>query len=358
MRITFVLPKFSRNPIGGVRIAYEYANRLQARGHEVTVVHPVPGLEFGGLRRWLHHRPWRIRAHALRAGGRPGWFPLHPDVRTTAVPGRTPRELPSGDVVVATAWQTAEYLASAPPSAGAHAYLIQHLETWSGPRGRVEATWRLPMHKIVIARWLQEQAGRLDGRGPVSYVPNGMDFDAFPLERPIDDRDPLHVGLMLHPVAWKGTGVGLAALAAAREQEPRLRVSAFGTYGADAGLPDWVDFRGRLAGPDLAAFYNELATFVHPSDQEGWPLTPAEAMSCGAALAATDNPGVLDYARPDETALVSARGDVDALAASVLRLAREGDLRRRLASSAATAIRTYTWERAVDGFEGALVAAT
>ena len=80
MRITFVLPKFSRHPIGGVRIAYEYANRLQARGHEVAVVHPVPGLEFEGLRRWLSHRPWRIRAHAARAHGRPPWFDLDPAV--------------------------------------------------------------------------------------------------------------------------------------------------------------------------------------------------------------------------------------------------------------------------------------
>jgi hypothetical protein len=40
MRITFILPMFLASPSGGFRIVYEYANRLQQRGHRVTLVHP------------------------------------------------------------------------------------------------------------------------------------------------------------------------------------------------------------------------------------------------------------------------------------------------------------------------------
>ena len=56
---------------------------------------------------------------------------------------------------MATWWETAEWVARYPASKGAKAYFIQHHEVHEGlPADRVNATWRLPMHKIVIANWL------------------------------------------------------------------------------------------------------------------------------------------------------------------------------------------------------------
>ena len=39
MNIAFVLPAIADYPIGGYKIAYEYANRLQKKGHQVMVYH-------------------------------------------------------------------------------------------------------------------------------------------------------------------------------------------------------------------------------------------------------------------------------------------------------------------------------
>lgn len=41
MRIGFILPYFSEKPIGGYKVVYEYASRLAASGHKVTVIHPL-----------------------------------------------------------------------------------------------------------------------------------------------------------------------------------------------------------------------------------------------------------------------------------------------------------------------------
>ena len=38
MKICFVLPEFSRTAIGGYKMVYEYANRLQDMGYEVAIV--------------------------------------------------------------------------------------------------------------------------------------------------------------------------------------------------------------------------------------------------------------------------------------------------------------------------------
>lgn len=38
MKVCFVLPKFSRKPIGGFKIVFEYANRLSQKGHKVAIL--------------------------------------------------------------------------------------------------------------------------------------------------------------------------------------------------------------------------------------------------------------------------------------------------------------------------------
>src|SRR5437588_7005208 len=40
MRINFLLPGYAWRPSGGFRVVYQHANRLAARGHLVTVIHP------------------------------------------------------------------------------------------------------------------------------------------------------------------------------------------------------------------------------------------------------------------------------------------------------------------------------
>lgn len=48
MRITFILPDVTPIPNGGVKVVYEYANHLAARGHTVTVVHPRNWMKMAG----------------------------------------------------------------------------------------------------------------------------------------------------------------------------------------------------------------------------------------------------------------------------------------------------------------------
>ena len=38
MKITFVVNSFSRQPTGGLKIIYQYANHFVERGHTVTIV--------------------------------------------------------------------------------------------------------------------------------------------------------------------------------------------------------------------------------------------------------------------------------------------------------------------------------
>src|SRR5215210_4529234 len=188
MRVTFVLPGYPLHPVGGFRVVYEYANRLAARGHAVTVVHPCDVEPARTLRQRVHRLRWPLLRR--RARGDVPWFPLDPRVRRLAPWRVEPAALPDGDAVVATSWPTAPLVAALPPRTGRGYYLIQHHETWQGDAAAVDATWRLPLHKIVIARWLRDLAQAMGEGDRTTYVPNGMDTELFRITVPPEARPP------------------------------------------------------------------------------------------------------------------------------------------------------------------------
>jgi glycosyltransferase involved in cell wall biosynthesis len=354
LSITWVLPRFQSFPSGGYRVVYEYANHLAARGHSVTALHPLrlgPALSPG---RWWRRSAWSARIRRLRDRGRVTWFEVDARVDMRIVRSLDERHVPSADAIVATAWQTAKAIASYDASRGRKFQLIQHHETWGGPQEEIEASWRLPIDKIVISKWLREIAAEAGHADRTRYVPNGMDLETFRVIRPIAVRSARRIGMLSHPEEWKGVAYGLRALELARAELGQLDVVLFGTAKRPEHLPDWIDYVHDPAPRELVDLYNGWGVYLHPSLAEGWPLPPAEAMACGCALVAAGNPGVMDYAEDGRTALVAPLRDADALAAHLVRLARDDELRRTIAEAGNEAIRAYTWTRATDAFEAFL----
>src|SRR3546814_161154 len=158
MRISFVLPCSGRYPIGGFRIVYEYANRLADRGHQVSIVHFAAFPELMPTKRLIRAAGQWVRDRITGGYLPKSWFKLSPKVATYWGYAPSVGIFPDADVVIATAWQTAEVVDRLPAAKGRKFYLIQHLEDWTGPRERVLATWKLPLEKLVIARWLKDIA--------------------------------------------------------------------------------------------------------------------------------------------------------------------------------------------------------
>lgn len=361
MRITFILPHTGHNPIGGFKVAYEYANGLAQRGHEVTAVH-APICYYGDSRPLLSVRNSLVfcgRMIGLRGGFRPhNWFQIDPRVKMLWVPSLDRRWIPSADAVIATAWNTSEWVAGYPAAKGSKYYLIQHQESLfpNTDTHRAMATWKLPLRKIVIARWLEEIASGL-GEESV-YIPNGLDFDAFGLDIPLPERDPCRLIMLYHDQDWKGSRDGLAAMSIAKKEIPGLKATLFGVPTKPEGLPDWIEYVRKPAQLELRLLYNAAAIFVSPSWAEGWPLPPAEAAQCGAALCITDIGGHREYAVAGETALLSPPKDSNSLAKNIQELIRNSELRYGLASRANALIRQFTWHRAVTEFERTLFSRT
>lgn len=357
LTITFLLPLPGTDPIGGFKVVYEYANYLAARGHHVSVVHPALFRIDQPLSRQSPRKAFqtiRLYRRNQRTGGfKPtSWFNVSPAVNLLWVFSLDAKHIPNADVVIATAWETAEWAQHYPASKGRRFYLIQHLETWSGPEARVLATWKAPLKKIVIARWLQQIAEDLGE--PAHLVHNGLDFTRFTLTTPQDARDPDSLLMISHSLDWKGTADGLAAFLLAREQRPSLRLTLFGLSQPTLALPEGVTFHFNPSQQLLTQLYNQASIFLSPSWAEGFPLPPAEALQCGAALVATDIPGTAMYAIDGQTALLSPIKDPAALAANLLRLVEDPALRLQLARAGHKLIQQFTWEKAGAAFEAIL----
>lgn len=354
LSITFVLPGEGTLPSGGPKVVYEYANALAHRGHRVTVVHPAFRGEYTSFQ--YAKRAIRYLQRSMDKSYRPdAWFQVDPRVQLLWAPTLHARNIPDGDAVVATWWHTAEFVAGYPPSKGRKFYLLQSLETWGGPEDRVMATWRLPLQKIVIARWLQDIA---DSMGEKSiHIPNGLNFNAFGIDADPASRDSNRLMMLYHRDPWKGSVDGLAAMQLAREQVPSLETDLFGVSPAPDGLQPWIHYHRNPPQAKLRQLYNQASIFVAPSSTEGWALPPAEAMMSGCALAATDIGGHRDYCIRGQTALLSPPKDPKAMADNLLSLLQDQQQRISLARAGNEYIQQFTWNRAADSFEAALCAA-
>ena len=180
-----MLPSYGWRPIGGYRVVYEYANRLAARGHEVAVVHPRRLAAVRNTNPLV--RRWGARTRDLLLRPSMWWQPIDPRVRMLYVREPVADEVPDGDVVFATAWQTVEYVRDYPASKGRKHYLVQDFYPWLGSRETLEATWRLPLAKVAVSTWLQELVLAAGGRDVVA-IANGVDTARMRLLASVEDR--------------------------------------------------------------------------------------------------------------------------------------------------------------------------
>jgi glycosyltransferase involved in cell wall biosynthesis len=103
---------------------------------------------------------------------------------------------------------------------------------------------------------------------------------------------------------------------------------------------------------DLEGALTSSSIFVLPSRDEGLPIAVMDAMAYGLPTAAFDcAPGVRELLGDQESGLLNTTGDVPGLAASLERLMKDPDLRRRLGANARESVRRFSPDTIVDRWE-------
>ena len=106
---------------------------------------------------------------------------------------------------------------------------------------------------------------------------------------------------------------------------PEVTVKAWG----EDGLIDWLGYV-----EDMPSLYGTVDAVALPSYREGLPKVLVEGAAAGLPLITTDVPGCRDVVTDGKDGLLVPVRDPQALAAAIVRLQDDPDLRRRLGSAA------------------------
>jgi glycosyltransferase involved in cell wall biosynthesis len=112
-----------------------------------------------------------------------------------------------------------------------------------------------------------------------------------------------------------------------------------------------VELLGGVSETEKQRLLSSAWLLVHTAHHEGWGTVIMEAASVGTPTVAFDVPGVRDSVADGESGVL-ARDD-DEFVAAWTRLATDAPERARLSDAARARALTFTWARAVDGFEAA-----
>jgi len=272
----------------------------------------------------------------------------------------TDADLPDADVVVATWWETAEWVNWLAASKGAKVYFIRHHEVFEYlPQDRAAATYRLPMHKVTISQWLVDVMKKEYGDPTVSLVPNSVKADVFHAPTRGKQAVPT-VGMLYSPIAWKGCDISLKAFALAAEKIPNLRLVAFGVTEPlpDLPLPPKTQYFQKPPQHTLKDIYASCDVWLFGSWSEGFGRPPLEAMACRCPVVSTRVGGPVDFIQEGISGYLADPGDFNTLAEHLIRVLTLPEAQWQQMSDAAYAATTgYTWADAAERCEAAFATA-
>jgi len=354
LRIAFVAPIGGVAVTGGFRIIAGYAERLQRRGHKVTILAP------GGA----VHKPRKIhkRIAALfkresfprRSAGRP--FLKDSDVEIKIVNNvdtLSAEHFSQADIIVATWWETAEWVARLEMDA-AKIHFIQDHEVFPYlPVERAHAAHRLPLKKIAVSQWLIDRLSECYGINDATLVENAIDPEFFFTADRLKPKTPT-VGFLYSVALRKNAALSIEVCRKLRQSIPDLKTISFGSHAPMAGgtMPANTDFHLLPGEAEIPSLYAKCDVWLFTSDEEGFGLPILESMACGTPVVATPAGAAPQLVNAKNGALVGS--DCNEIAAAVKRIIKSSPEQWKQMSDAAIATAgRHNWTQATDMLEAA-----
>lgn len=342
---------------GGTKVVVEHARQLERMGHNVLLV-STPGKAISlqqKLRAWSKGNGWPVdRTHQPSHVDGSG---LDHKILDRSRPV-TDEDVPDADVVVATWWETAEWVNALSPKKGAKVYFVQHHEVFPFlPVARCRATYQLPLHKIVVSQWLKRIMESEYSDPVVDLVPNSVDTSQFfaPVRR---KQTAPTVGFLYATASFKGLDISLAALRAVRKRLPRLRMVSFGSERPYGQLPllDGTDFFLSPPQDEIRHVYDQCDVWVTASRSEGFNLPAMEAMACRTPVVSTRTGWPEEAIKSGWNGILVDVEDVNAVAQGIeWVLTQNDDQWKILSSNALATVASSSWRTSAELFEGALL---
>jgi glycosyltransferase involved in cell wall biosynthesis len=352
--VTFILSGSGKNPVGGFKIVYEYANHLAIKGWNVTVVHPhiISSVNQGFIKK-VKLRLQFYRSSFFKNYLPLSWFKINPKVRMMLVPNLRERYIPNADYIIACPAESAFFVNSYSPKKGKKFYFIQHFEDWSMKKEGVEKTWKLPLHKIVIAKWLKDLANSYGEES--TYIPNGLDFSFFINQNPFKNRYPKSIVFASHISEFKGEKYAIKACRILKEKYPDIVIKTFSIYKKPEDFPSFIEYYYNPPQDLLKYIYNSAAIFLAPNLSEGWNLPLCEAILCGCVAIATDINGHREYMQDGINGFYCKPASTESIVEKFEYIISNPEIARKISENGHLSLKKFDWDSRVELFEQALL---
>lgn len=242
------------------------------------------------------------------------------------------------------------------------AEFLQFYEQESSPAAQRLIAKVLASAALVIALSEEWRARllRICPRARVEVVTNAVSLPELTQLRQLGERRPTL--LFLGEVSRrKGIYELVRALARVAERVPTVELVCGGagaveeirSLAVELGVADRVVCAGWLDAQRKQAELARASVFVLPSYAEGMPMALLEAMSWGLPVVTTPVGGVPQVITDEENGLLVPSGDIEALAAAIIRLLEAPALRARLGAAArATIEERFSLQASIDRLLG------
>jgi glycosyltransferase involved in cell wall biosynthesis len=201
-------------------------------------------------------------------------------------------------------------------------------------------------------------------RADLELLPNPLDLTAYPFEnraapRPrlmwlrafADTYNPVLAVRVLHRLSAKFPEATLTMIGPDKGDGSLGRTKA---TGAELGVSDRLRIIPGVFKEKVGEALSEGDIFLNTSNVDNAPVTVMEAMACGLPVVSTNVGGIPDLVSGDETALLVAPNDPDAMAAAVTRLVDEPGLAGRLTAHARRTAQRFDWAYVLPQWESLL----
>lgn len=344
-KINIIVP--FTNLTGGIKIIFEYSNRLYEKGYDVLIYAPMIAYKFNfsgfmGLMK-------RVKATLgnVKRGNKVKWFDLKVPIKL--IPYICNNFVRDADFIIATAWPTAYDVKKLNGSKGKKLYFIQGYEIWSGSKEEVDGSYKLGLMNIAISKWIKDILENEVGAKVDYIIHNGIDFNEFYCENKVFNKRK-KILMLYHEHELKGYIDGLKAFELVKSKYTDIDLILFGIKKGKLPIPKYAEFYENPSRNLLRELYCKSDIYLFPSRFEGFGLTLLEAMACKCAVVGTKT-GILEEIGIDkENVLLSSPRDINTLAENIELLIKNNELLRKISENGHDTVRNFSWDNSVRKF--------
>lgn len=261
----------------------------------------------------------------------------------------------NADIIIATAWTTAFFVNKLKETKGKKVYFIQDYEIWDNEY-LGKQSYILDFKKITISKWISKKIESQLNCKPLPIIYDGIDLERFNYKNRIYKNNYSDASFLMlyHKLPKKGIKNGISAFKKVKEMYPNVKLKMFGLE-KKPDIPEYVEYFYNPSQDQLKKLYRDSDIFIFPSIEEGWGLTPLEAMASKCAVVATNTGCMLDIGKNMENVLISEPNDIDKMVENCIFLIQNKNAIKKISENAYNDVNELSWQKSYNAFEQFLI---